>query len=199
MRYKIKIEISAFLFLLMFALSYCNQQKSTQENQKQESEYIGDEKRAIDTLKSRNLYNYLDSAYLYTYIYFGGGIIKRCGAVNIDSVLPSVSNRRIICQDLILRKVRFIPDSSIVLLSLVPLVNDSILSCDMVEGAQLPHEVMFNYNTKRFIQFVYDENSFLRVNANPFTDYENGLKKVIESEKLVPHKKFKELLHKTGY
>jgi hypothetical protein len=196
MKYRMKIKVSAFLFLMVFVLSYCSQQKSKKENQRQESEYIKDEKKAIDSLKSRNLYNYLDSAYLYTYIYFGGDVIKRCGAVNIDSVLPTASNRKIVCQNLLLRKVRLLTDSSFVFLSLTPLVTDSILSCDMVEGAQLPHEIMFDYKAKRFIQFIYDENSFLRVNANPIADYENGLKKTIEREKLEPHKKFKELLSK---
>ena len=191
-----KIKVSVFLCLMVFVLSYCSQQKSKKENRREESEYIKDEKKAIDSLKSHNLYNYLDSAYLYTYVYFGGNVIKRCGSVNIDSVLPTASNRKIVCQNLLLRKVRLLTDSSLVFLSLTPLVNDSILSCDMVEGTQLPHEIMFDYKAKRFIQFVYDENSFLRVNANPVEDYENGLKKTIEREKLEPHKKFKELLSK---
>ncbi len=194
---KIKIEIAATCIgLAILALNSCKEQKSGAETQLQKKEYIKDERKAIDSLKSHGLYNYLDSAYLYTYIYFGGDIIKRCGTVYIDSVLPFASNRKVVFQNLLLRKVRFVPDSSFVFLTLTPLINDSILSCDMVEGPQLPHEVMFNYKTNRFVQFVYDENSFLRVSANLFADYESGLKKIIESAQLEPHKKFKELLSK---
>ncbi len=198
MAYKIKTETAATacIVLISLFLNSCKEQKSKAENYVQESNYAKDERMAVDSLKSHNLYSYLDSAYLYTYVYFGGDVIKRCGTVNIDSILPVIANRRVVCQNLLLRKVRIVADSSFVFLTLTPLVNDSILSCDMVEGPQLPHEIMFNYKTKRFIQFVYDENSFLRVNANPFADYESGLKKIIERDKPEPHRKFKELLSK---
>jgi hypothetical protein len=172
----------------------CKWQKSKVENEKKQFEISEIERNAIDTLKSHDLVNYLDSAYLYTYVYFGSDILKQCGNANIDSVLPDVPSRRIVCQNLIVRRVRILPDSSFVFLALTPLVKDSILSCDMVEGPQLPHEVLFNYKTKRFVQFVYDETGFLRINANPILDYENGLKKIIDSEKLNPHQKFTSLM-----
>lgn len=191
------VKLKIVVISLVSILISCQEMDSRIKSHKQPlSKYVEDEQNAIDTLKSHGLYNYLDSAYLYTYIYFGGSTLKRCGAANIDSVLPVLSKRKVICQDLILQKVRFVNDSSFVFLTLTPLVNDSILSCNMVEGPQLPHEVMFNYKTKRFVQFVYDENSFLRVNATPLENYNEYLKKTIENEKLEPHPKFKSLLSK---
>jgi hypothetical protein len=188
--------------LLFFALVTCVFATACKENTKPKNQYSKEkefqrvEKHAIDSLKVHGLYNYLDSAYLYTYVYFGGLAIKRCGTVNIDSVLPSVNSRRLVYQDLVLRRVRIMKDSSLVFLSLSPLIRDSILSCDMLAGPQLPHEVMFNYKEKRFVQFVYDESSFLRVSANPLADYNENLKKIIDSDRLTPNRKFKELLSK---
>ena len=160
-----------------------------------EKYYEEAERKAIDTLKHHGLLNYLDSAYLYTYVYFGEYKLKQCGTVDIDSVMYRGANRRIVYQDLILLRVRLIQDRSLVFLALTPLVKDSILSCDMIENAQLPNEIMFNYKEKRFKQFVYDEFSYLRVSGNPIHDYESRLKKVLDEDHLVPHKKFRDIVN----
>jgi hypothetical protein len=195
---KIDIIKNTFLFCILICMinSSCHENKPTNVTPT-EARYRKKEKEAIDILVKNGIYNYLDSAYWYTYIYFGRFNIKKCGAVDIDSVLPTPSERRIIYQDLVLQNTRLSIDSPFVFLWLTPLVRDSILSCDMIEGSQLPHEIMFNYKTKSFVQFVYEENSWLRIkDVNPIRDYNDGLRKILDSDNLEPHPKFKNLLNK---
>ena len=155
------------------------------------------EAKAIDTLLKYGKQNYIDSAYSYYYIYFGRVKIKRCGSVDINTVIPESAKRRVIYQNLTITEAKIITDSSFLLIRVTPLVHDSILSCNMVEGEQLPDELLFDYSKKKFIQFVYDQNSWMKViDFNPVNDYDKRLKKIINEDNLQPHPKFKTLFMK---
>jgi hypothetical protein len=187
----------AFVCHFLLIICSCKNYKAPQQQFEKLHQRL--EREATDSLKKYGKENYIDSAYWYFYVYFGSAIIKRCGAADIDAILPKAQTRRIIYQDLALTKVRMIPESSYVYISVTPLLQDSILSCNMVEGQELPQELMFNYATKQFIQFVYDENSWLKVqDIHPLIDYNQGLRKIIEKDNLDPHAKFKRLLSKVS-
>ncbi len=189
---KNRIYLISFLFLL-----FCSCLNNKAPHADTEKLYKKLEREAIDTLLKYGKENYVDSAYWYFYVYFGSSVIKKCGAADVDVVLPKYPMRRIVYQDLALTKARIEPDSFFIFLSITPLVQDSILSCNMVEGQQLPHELMFDYSTNQFIQFVYDENSWMRVkDLNPINDYNTGLRKLIEGDNLPPYPKFRRLLSK---
>jgi hypothetical protein len=191
------IFFNSFLFLFLFFCLSCKQKvENRAKSGKTAHVFETDKKIAIDTLNAHELYNYLDSAYLYIYIYFGEYVLQRCGSANIDSVMPDVSKRRVISQDLVLRNVVIAKDSPVVTLRVIPLINDSLLSCNILNGVQFPEGVMFNYKLNRFVQFIYNEQSFLRVDDFPMNYYNTTLKKIIAEKELTLNPKFKSLIVK---
>jgi hypothetical protein len=190
-RYKIGI----YLVLISSLLLLFSCQNNKHPHLQHERLYQKLEREAIDTLLKYGKESYADSAYWYFYVYFGSSIIKNCGTADVNDIFTDSHKRRIIYQDLLLTKARVIPNSFLVYLSVTPLVQDSIVSCNMVEGQQLPHELLFNYKTNQFVQFVYDENSWMKVkDIDPIGDYNTGLKKILEEENFNPHPKFRKLL-----
>ncbi|MDA3615533.1 hypothetical protein [Polluticaenibacter yanchengensis] len=157
-------QVCYFIYLIFVFFLSCQGKKSNAIELNLSSErsliaetYREKEKQNIEFLKKKHLYNYLDSAYWYFYIYYGEYKIKGCGDVQIDSILEEPNARRLIYHDLILKKVRLNIDSSLLFLSVSPVVNDSIFLCYFIDGNSLPNELVFNYKNNEFIKFSYDE------------------------------------------
>ncbi len=149
------------IFAMFFIAYACKTTSDKQETRRMLFEKLYSE--SLDTLIKYDMLHYVDSAYLYAYIYFGASKIISGRGVDINSVLPMVNERRIIYQDLICTNVKIFKDSSLLFLRVTPLINDSVITCRRIEGQSFPDNIAFDYKEKIFYGFIYDEKGVMKV------------------------------------